>query len=427
MNPAVIDSMSWRMAEVYAAVTDRILINLARHFPYIKLGREPRELFNYQAKMLAQMGQVRQETIAIIASSLKGEDEALRATIETAILEGLKGTESTLQDAARKGLLNANVPELSPNQMQAFTAFYQQSKDKLNLVNTVMLESTEQAYMATVSDITAKLNATQGILNAATGEVVTGVSTLNQAVREGVQKMVKNGLTGFIDHGGHHWSPEAYVAMDVRTTMHNTALAATWERMQQYGDDLYLVSWHDGARPLCYPWQGKVISRSDWSGTVKDLDGNDVIVYPQSMTSYGKPAGLFGINCKHYPMPFIPGYSIPRQPQQNAEENKREYLESQQQRALERELREQRRDMEVMKAQGASAKEIEAQKHRIVKASDNLDAFCERTGRARRRGREDAPIRATWPMPKGEVTRFDKKYVSANTPPPEKGAFGIPQ
>lgn len=427
MNPAVIDSMSWRMAEVYASVVDRILINLARHFQYMQLDAEPLAVSAYQAKMLAQMGQVRKETIAIIASSLNGEDEALRAAIETAIMEGLKGTESTLQDAARKGLLNANVPELSPNQLQAFTAYYQQSKDKLNLVNTVMLESTENAYMVTVSDITAKLNATQGILNTATGEVVTGVSSFNQAVREGVQKMVKNGLTGFIDHGGHHWSPEAYVAMDVRTTMHNTALAATWERMQQYGDDLYLVSWHDGARPLCYPWQGKVISRSDWSGTVKDLDGNDVTVYPQSVTSYGKPAGLFGINCKHYPMPFIPGHSIPRQPQQNAEENKREYLESQQQRALERELREQKRDLEVMKAQGASESEIKAQRQRVKAASSNLDAFCDETGRARRRSREAAPIRATWPQKGGEVTRFERKYIPANQTPPEKGALGIRQ
>ena len=36
MNPAFLDDMSWAMAEVYAAVTDRIMINLARHFPYIK-------------------------------------------------------------------------------------------------------------------------------------------------------------------------------------------------------------------------------------------------------------------------------------------------------------------------------------------------------------------------------------------------------
>ena len=41
MNPKFIDEMSWRMGEVYGAVTDRILINLARHFQYIRDGMTP--------------------------------------------------------------------------------------------------------------------------------------------------------------------------------------------------------------------------------------------------------------------------------------------------------------------------------------------------------------------------------------------------
>ena len=45
------------MAEVYGAVTDRILVNLAKYFPYIKEGGTSGS-FNYQARMLAQMGQV---------------------------------------------------------------------------------------------------------------------------------------------------------------------------------------------------------------------------------------------------------------------------------------------------------------------------------------------------------------------------------
>lgn len=421
MNPAVIDSMSWRMAEVYAAVTDRILINLARHFPFIQETGLVGSAWEYQATKLAELGQVRKETIDILMQSLGGGDEALRGVLEAAIMEGLKGTEQTLRDAAKKGLLGTTQPpELAPNQMQAFQAMYRQSADKLNLVNTVMLESTESAYTTTVADITQKLSNTLGILNTETGEVVSGVTSFNQALRDGVKRMVQNGLTGFIDHGGHHWSPEAYVAMDVRTTMHNTALQATWERMEQFGDDLYMVSWHDGARPLCYPWQGKVISRSDWRGTVEDLDGNTVQVYAQSDTSYGQPAGLFGINCGHYAMPFIPGYSIVREPKQDEAENKQEYLLSQQQRKLERDLREQKRDLEVMKAQGTSDAEIKKQRMRVREASKNLDDFCEETGRARRRGREVAPIRATWPQQGGEVTRFDRRYISASQTPPVK-------
>ena len=400
MNPRLIEEMGYAMGEVYGAVTDRILINLARHFKYISRGAPITGTWDYQVKRLAEMGQVTRETEQIILDSLGGADEALRGVLEEAIMNSLADVEKPLQNAAKKGLLNGGgfiPPQLSAGQTQAFQAFYQQSADKLNLVNTVMLESTQAAYQSTVSDIVNRINATQGILNAGAGELVTGVSSMNSAIRAGVQKMVENGLTGFIDHGGHHWSPEAYVTMDMRTTLANTGRAATFERMDDYGDDLYMVSWHDGARPLCYPWQGKVISRSNRSGTTEDVDGNSIRVYAQSETSYGEPAGLFGINCGHYPMPWIPGYSVLREPQQSEEENAKDYEESQKQRALERQLRAEKRDLEVLKAQGASEEEIKAQKLRVRQAGQELDDFCDETGRARRRNREYTPINATWP------------------------------
>jgi len=424
LKPAFISNMSEAMADVYGAVTDRILINLAKYFQFLKAGAEMPGSFDYQARMLAQMGQINKETVDIIMSGLEGADQALRQALEVSIIHALEAEEPKLRKAAEKGILQPpTVPEVSPGQMQAFRAYYRQSADKLNLVNTVMLESTQAAYTATVSDIAAKIQRTQSILNAGAGEVVTGVTAYNQAVRESVKKMVQNGITGFIDHGGHHWSPEAYAAMDIRTTMNNVARAATWERNESYGNDLYQVSWHNGARPLCYPWQGKVISRSDMVREVEDLDGNNVHVYAQSETSYGEASGLFGINCGHYPMVFIPGVSTLYDVPQDEEENAKSYEESQQQRALERRLREEKRDLEVMKAQGASEEEIKAQNERVRQASSDIQTFCDDTGRTRRRDRESTPARATWPKQLGEVTRFNGGYIGANDVPPSKGAF----
>ncbi|MBO5917391.1 MAG: hypothetical protein J6Q14_01330 [Oscillospiraceae bacterium] len=413
------------MAEVYGAVTDRILVNLARHFPYIHDADEARGSFDYQARMLAQMGQVNRESADIILQSLGGADDALRGALEVAILDALKTEEPKLRKAAQKGLLHGSgllPPELSANQMQAFQAYYQQSADKLNLVNTVMLESTEAAYRATVADAAARISRSQSILNVGAGEVVTGVSSWNQAMHDAVKKMVENGLTGFVDHGGHKWSPEAYVAMDIRTTMFNTARAAVWERAGQYGADLYQVSSHNGARPLCYPWQGKIISRSDWSGEVEDLYGEKVHVYSQSETSYGLAAGLFGVNCKHYPMTFIPRFSTLKGEPQDPEENAEAYALSQEQRKLERKLREEKRDLEVMRAQGASDDEIKAQRQRVRSASADIESFCDEHDLPRRRNRESAPVRATWPDENGgRVTRFGgDTYIDAGQVPPVK-------
>lgn len=410
MNRREIDGLSWRMSEVYADCVDKILVNLARHFQFIKDGEPISNAWNYQIRKLAEMDAVTQETAQIILNTLGGADETLQGLLIESIQNGLKDAEPTLRRAAEKGLLKGPISQIAPNQMQAFRAYYKQSADKLNLVNTVMLDSTQNAYRATVSDISSKIDTTQGILNTSTGEVITGVNSFNKVQRDAVRRMVDNGLTGFIDHGGHHWSPEAYVAMDMRTTMSNTARAAVFEQADEFGVELYQVSHHNGARPLCYPWQGKVISRNGWTGEVQDDEGNPVQVHSEDeIESFQYGGGLFGVNCGHYPIPFIPGFSRIRPPEQDEKANAKEYAESQQQRALERNVRNEKRELEVMRAQGADKADIDAQKTRVKEANADIDQFCKDTGRARRPERTATPINAPFPDKNTyDVSEFDR-------------------
>ena len=134
------------------------------------------------------------------------------------------------------------------------------------------------------------------------------------------------------------------------------------------------------------------------------------------------------VNCGHYPMVFIPNFSTLKGEPQDPDENAKTYAESQQQRALERNLREQKRDLEVMKAQGASAEEINAQKERVRSASADIDEFCDKTGRARKRSREQAPVRAEWNTDNGKITRYNSGYIGTKDVPPPKGKVQtIPQ
>ena len=199
-----LDAMGDAIGEVYAECTDRILVNLARHFKYLKPGEQPGGAFQYQARKLAEFGQVKRESIQIIRDMLGSVDKELADSLERAIVDALEGIEAPLRHAAEAGLLNGGAvpPVVSPRLTEAFRLYYEQSADKLNLVNTVMLESTEEAYRATVSDITARMQRQQEILNTATGQVVTGVESFNQALRLATEKMVENGITGFVDHGG---------------------------------------------------------------------------------------------------------------------------------------------------------------------------------------------------------------------------------
>ena len=415
MRPSYLDNISWRMAEVYASVTDRILINLAKYFPFIKVPEQMQSAIQFVSDKLSQFGSMVGETISIIANGLSGADEALHNVMEQTVKETLKTEEPKYQKAVQQGYLpNYGTPSMQPKNMKAFQESYQETALKLNHVNTVMLESTEDAYRATVSDIAARIARTQEILDTESTDVITGVKTWNKAMQDAVKRMVDNGLTGFVDHGGHKWSPEAYASMVIRTEMWKASREAVWERAEQYGNDIYQVSSHNAARPLCYPWQSKLVSRIDFVRDVKDLDGNIVHVYAQSETTYGEPAGLFGINCKHYPMTFIPGFSSLKGEPQSEEENAKAYAESQQQRALERKLREEKRDLEVLKAQGAGKAELQAQRQRIHDASSDIAIFCEQTGRTRDRSRETAPVVATWPDDElGTVQRFGGEYIEA--------------
>ena len=417
MHPNFLDNMSWEMAEVYGAITDQILINLARHFPFYNAGDPlPKTAFEYQARMLAQMGQVSKETVQIIRNGLSDADLALQGVLEQAIVDAVKTSEPELLEGVKKGVLTpATTPAVvAPNQTRAFQLYYQQSADKLNLVNTVMLESTKSAYQQTISDVVSeidladRMNRTQIALDVATGETITGVSTWNQALRHATDRLKEGGIIGFVDHGGHQWSAEAYVAMDIRTTVFNTGRAATWEVNQDFGNDLYLVSSHSGARPLCFPWQNKVISSTDNARIVRDLDGNEIEVIAQSATSYGEAAGLFGINCRHYPTPFIPGVSVADGKPQDKEENDRVYAESQEQRRLERKLREEKRDLMMAKAQGASDEEIAKLREKTRKSSQDIDDFCKSTGRARHRDREAVYTKREFPdKEKYDVSKFE--------------------
>lgn len=411
MRPEFIDRMSWEMAEVYGAVTDQILINLAHYFPYYNAKNFPRSSITYQADMLAQMGQVNKETMRIIRRNLVGADRYLKAALEQVVIDSVEEANPELVQAVKRGIFNPpQVPVVAPNQYRAFNLYYKQAADKLNLVNTVMLESTQQAYAATVADVAARIKATQTALDIGAGETITGVSAWNKATAHAISRLKRDGITGFIDHGGHRWSAEAYVAMDIRTTMANTGRAAVWETNQNFGNDLYQVSYHNGARPLCYPWQSKVISSTDDARTVTDLDGNEIQVYAQSQTSYGEPAGLFGINCKHYPTPFIPGVSLIRAGGQSEEENAKTYEESQQQRAMERKIREEKRDLLMLKEQGAPDELIRAQRAKIRQTDDDIDAFCKETGRARRQNREAVYTKREFPSAKTyDVALFEQK------------------
>ena len=386
LTPNEILKLSEPVEQVYSNIVDALLINMGKHFNSgHSLSTE-----QWEIRKLAELGQLNKESIEIIASLTGQNKELITAALENAAYMATKDIEPELKKAAQKGAIqNAAADNVIASQsiVQALNAYEQQAMDKLNLVNTTMLESTLAQYRKVITNtvnIERQMKAAQEVLNIATGKVITGTESRQQALRQALSQIHKEGITGFYDRIGRKWSPEAYVNMDIRTTVHNTAIEAVKIRQEDYGVDIFRVSRHSGARPLCYPYQGRYFSWNNKSGTFTDGEGKRHRYSPISSTSYGKPAGLFGINCGHHPITMIPGVSIPRdRPEQDKEENDKVYAESQEQRRLEREIRYSKQKAAMMEAAG-DKEGFEKEAVKIREKQADYNAFCKKTGRTKR-------------------------------------------
>ena len=442
-----------RLAEsveaMYMNCSTQLIINIARHLGTGK-GLSTAE---WQIKKLSEMQSLTAESMEIIAANTGKRHEAVERVFREILGIGVADTEKVLQAAVKAGKLSP-VPSIEDsdamrNLLQAYIA---QADDTLNMVNTVMLQHTLDQYRYNVNQITVKaqqeaaeiakrlgasdeqgvinsLAYTQNVLNTDTTNVVTGAISRQKALRDACKELASRGITGFVDAGGHHWSAEAYVNMDIRTTAHNVAIEAQRERSAEYGVSTFQISTHAGARPLCAPYQGWICSWDNTGGTVTDLYGKEYQVHPINSTSYGEAAGIFGINCGHFPETFVDGFSIPRYHELTPEEearNKIEYAQSQQQRELEREIREAKTNAASL----AAANDPEAFKKAAAKVKEKQNdykQFCEQTGRTPRPDRTQVTSynrsvsgRVTWSNRKNPTPPKPPKNVNPKLTLPQK-------
>lgn len=375
---------------MYIEASYRIIVNLARHFA---TGKDL-PLSQWQVTKLAEMGKLTEETVKIIADSTGQREEVIRASLEAAAGVSVAESEAAI-GAAGGGVVGSQSMQTYIGDLTA------QAMDSTNLVNTVMLQSTRGRYLAAISQVmqteealrieqltssknldmlSDALDFAQNELNQAAVSVTTGVSARTTALRTAVHTLADKGIAGFVDSAGREWTPEAYVNMDIRTTVHNASIGAAKALGEDLGTQIFQVSSHPAARPLCAPYQGRFFSWDGTSGVVQDLNGNEYPYSPIESTSYGQAAGLFGINCGHHPLPFQNGISVPTteplETEAQKEQNAREYDQRQKQRALERRVRKAKTEAAAYKAAGDNEGFASASL-RVKQAEANLKAYAD--------------------------------------------------
>jgi hypothetical protein len=398
LTPRRIIELAEPVGLMYADVESALLVNVASHLKITDdLGTNA-----WQVKKMSELGALTKESTGIIARMTGKKDSVIEKALRTAAIDAGIDVDNAVKNAIRGGFLSgqATTLETSEGLYNVIKNYTGQAVKATNLVNTVMLNSTLAQYRLAVNMITNKverllgttgsqgvtgaLNYTQRLLNAATGAVAMGTTSITQAVHDTVKSLVASGITGFVDRAGHTWSPEAYVNMDIRTTVHNTAVQAQRERAAEHGVYTFQITSHPGARPLCAPYQGYIYSWDGSSGYVYDIDGQEYWYDSIYNTSYGEPAGIFGINCGHDPETFVDGYSKPRyEPTTDMEENDRLYKQSQQQRALERSVRNAETEAAAMRAAG-DEEGFQKAAQKVKRAEDKLNSFVKENNLTKR-------------------------------------------
>lgn len=204
-------------------------------------------------------------------------------------------------------------------------------QDVVSRDNLKMPANVQRAYLEVVAQAVARVN--------------SGMAGYEQATREAVLKLARRGVS-VVDYKSGAWA-QADVAMrrHIRTQAVQAGSRNTLELLEETGHDLVQTSSHGGARESHAKWQGRVFSLSGKSKK-----------YPPFYreTGYGSVDGLCGANCKHDFGIYVEGQPLryERDPDGGDEKREKRYQASQQQRAIEREVRTTRREAAALEAAG---------------------------------------------------------------------------
>ena len=194
--------------------------------------------------------------------------------------------------------------------------------------------------------------------------MASGGYSYQQAIREGVRSLAKDGIESIRYPTGHVDRLDTAFRRAAITGINQTAAEVQLENMRQLGLDLVETTAHPGARPDHAIWQGQVFSVSGTHEKYPDF---------KTETGYGTGSGLCGWNCRHSFFGFLegsdPAYTAEKLREYNNKQvtyNKKTmdlYDATQQQRYIERQIRRWKREGSAFDAAGLDNKAARAKVH----------------------------------------------------------------
>lgn len=374
-------------------LTDEIERQLKRLIPYAE--NEIKQLFD---SAVVEISNQNTESTLAIAESIGFESEQMRAFEIIQDTSNLHKVDGYLQVGVSD---KAKLLDLTPNEVRRIESAYARTMGTFhNLTRTTAVKTSENF-----------INACDNAFN----RVRLGNESPQTAVIDAISECAKKGITTVAYPTGHTDKLEVAVARAVRTGINQSSGDVVLTRCAEIGVGYVRTTAHMGARVTPHDdytnhswWQGKVYSLNMNNPLFSDIkerasidDSNfgwlnqlredtqksaKVYNYPDfyECTGYGDIQGLCGINCRHSFFPFYPESQDDTPIRIDEKKNEKTYRDTQKQRAMERNIRATKKDLQMLKALKSNDPEIKDRikfiRGKLARQSEEYMKFCEDNG-----------------------------------------------
>lgn len=233
-----------------------------------------------------------------------------------------------------------------------------------------------------------------------------GAKTLNQAIDMATKDFLEKGINSIEYKNGARVNIASYAEMCLRTASHRATLLGEGKKRDEYGIYLIVVSAHGNTCRMCEPWQGQILIDDIFSHPSTDYIDKYKSKY--KLLSEAIDKGLLHPNCRHALITYFEGITIlPKVP--DGKEAIKTYEAEQKQRALERQIRKQKRIEEG----SVDAKNVNDAAKKVKELEYQLTNHLDKNKQLRR-----APQREIDKIPIDKVGSSDKiidrKWLKAN-------------
>lgn len=314
----IIEDVSRVLVEAYSNAETEVLARIQRRIDRLLPAVEG------EALRAAALAQARDSVTNAVAGLT---DDLAFDAVQTAIEQGTAAAGEQLGVAR---YLPPSVPFTS-TQLGALTTVAFELRNALDDVKTRILRFDDDVYRTLIAGHVPN--------------VLLGVDGKLDAQRKAVASWLAQGIPAFEDRTGRQWSTGAYVEMATRTAVNRAFIDAGHARMEQAGVTLVSIMVGAAACQKCARWAGKILSTTGQEGDVvlpNALTGDPMTIHIDGTLAQARSAGWNHPNCRCQTVAYLAGLPIPVKATTYNPDLERA---TQRQRALERRLRQQKREL----------------------------------------------------------------------------------